>query len=175
MLCAMKADKTHAAPVIRANGDPVLDWLRRMPPDVEERESGDPAVPLDCRTPVLTPARPVSPQPDKQAPLKATDWPDCVRVEIRHHRHTEHPTWEIPTIPEDLFPLRAAGLLGQSLQHRPICAIVDGLASGEAARIHSDHSVGPFCHAMDDRCAALVEWRMEREGPDEWTVLVTRR
>lgn len=96
-------------------------------------------------------------------------------VEIIHRRHRDHPTWDIPSLPGDLFPLRAAAMLGHSLQHHPICAIVHGLRPGESARIRSDHPVGPLCHALDDGCTAEVDWRLEGEGPGEWTLLLTRR
>ncbi len=99
----------------------------------------------------------------------------AIRVEINHRRHADHPTWEIPTLPEDLFPLRGAAMLGNSIQHRPICAIVHALRPGESARVHSDHPVGPLCHAVDDRCGGLVEWELESNGPSEWTVVLTRR
>lgn len=99
----------------------------------------------------------------------------AVRVEIIHRRHVDHPSWEIPQIPEDLFPLREAAMLGHDVQHRPICAIVRALRPGETARVRSDHAVGPLCHTIDDRCAGLVEWQLERNGPTEWTVLLTRR
>ncbi len=108
-------------------------------------------------------------------PVKADQHARAVRVEINHRRHGDHPSWEIPQIPGDLFPLREAAMLGHDLQHRPICAIVHALRPGETARVHSDHAVGPLCHAIDDRCADLVEWELERNGPTEWTVLATRR
>jgi uncharacterized protein (DUF2249 family) len=99
----------------------------------------------------------------------------AVRVEITHRRHTDHPSWDIPQLPDDLSPLREAAMLGHDLQHRPICAIVQALRPGEIARVRSDHPVGPLCHTIDHRCADLVEWEVEQDGPTEWTVLLTRR
>jgi uncharacterized protein (DUF2249 family) len=100
---------------------------------------------------------------------------ESVRVEINHRRHRDHPSWDIPSIPGDLFPLRAAAAMGHQLQHRPVCAIMQALRPGEKARVRSDHPVGPLCHAIDKRCTDLVDWKEEHDGPDEWTVLLTRR
>ena len=101
--------------------------------------------------------------------------PEPVRLEIRHTRHRDHPSFEIPLLPEDLFPMRTAAVFGHELQHRPICAVVRALRPGETARVRSDHPVGPLCHALDDGCFGQVEWRLERDGPDEWTLLLVRR
>ncbi len=138
----------------RTSGDPLLDWLRQLPPIVEQRGSDDAAAP---------------------GIGTAASKSDQTRVEIIHRRDRDHPTWDIPMMPGDLFPLRAAGMLGGSAQHRPICAILHALRPGESARVWSDHPVGPLCHALEDRCATEVEWRLERDGPDEWTLLLTRR
>lgn len=96
-------------------------------------------------------------------------------IEIGHRRHRDHPSWDIPQVPGDLFPLREAALLAHSAHHGPICAVVQGLSPGDHARVHSDHPVGPLCHAIDHRCGALVSWEVERDGPDEWVVVLTRR
>ncbi len=98
-----------------------------------------------------------------------------VRIEIYHHRHEDHPGLDIPPIPEDLYPTRAAALLGPDLGHRPICAIVDALRPGETARVRSDHEVSPLCHAIDHHCIGRVTWELEQAGPEVWTVLLHRR
>jgi uncharacterized protein (DUF2249 family) len=100
---------------------------------------------------------------------------ESVRVEINHRRHRDHPSWDIPSVPGDLYPARAAAALGHDLQHRPVCAIMQALRRGERARVRSDHPIGPLCHAIDERCTGLVEWKVEHDGPGEWTVLLTRR
>lgn len=135
-----------------ASGDPVLDWLRQKGPIVEYRGS-EPMATLG------------------DDPSRAVD----ATVEVVHRRHRDHPTWEIPSIPGDLFPLRAAAMVGHGAQHRPICAVVRALRPGESARVRSDHPVGPLCHALADGCTAEVEWRLEEDGPDAWTLLLTRR
>ena len=154
----MQHDTTPTS--IAVASDPVLDWLRQFPPLREERP-GEPDAPLNGAT-----------HAGGEAIAAAARE---VRLEIHHRRHRDHPTWDVPMIPEDLFPLRAAGVLGHDMQHRPVCAIVRALRPGEAARVRSDHPVGPLCHALDDRCAAEVTWSVERDGPEEWTVLLTRR
>jgi len=126
------------------------------------RETGDPVLDWIRQSPPL----PVE---------RASRRPTAVRVEVNHRRHRDHPSWEVPAIPEDLFPLRAAGIVGHDLQHRPICAIVRALRPGELARIRSDHPVGPLCHALEDRCASQGDWQIESCGPDEWAVLIRRR
>lgn len=142
--------KKTVAPVTGLlNRDPVLDWYREVAPEIEIRGTEEAeSVGVSGRR---------------------------VRVEIDHRRHSDHPTWEIPALPEDLFPLRAAAALGNTLKHEPICSIVRALRSGETARVRSDHAVGPLCHALEDRCAELVDWQIEQQGPVEWTILLTRR
>lgn len=142
-----------------ATGDPVLDWLRQMPPEVEYRASEGPAVFGDDGA---------------GSPPAAPDAAD-VSVEIVHRRHRDHPTWEIPPVAGDLFPLRAAAMLGRGLGHEPICAIIHALRPGASARIRSDHAVGPLCHALEGGCWAEVDWRLEESGPEVWTLLLTRR
>ncbi len=120
-----------------------------------------------------TPAQ--APRADAALAGRLADPRHAVRVEIRHHRHEDHPGLDIPQIPEDLYPPRAAALLGQDLGHRPLCAIVEALRPGETARVRSDHEVGPLCHAIDHHCAERVAWELEQAGPEEWTVLLHRR
>lgn len=66
-------------------------------------------------------------------------------------------------------------MFSNGLQHHPICAVVRALRPGESARVRSDHPVGPLCHALEDRCLTKVAWQLEHDGPEEWTLLLTRR
>lgn len=56
-------------------------------------------------------------------------------------------------------------MLGHDLQHRPVCAIVQALRPGEAARVHSDHPVGPRW-VLPPRVGCV---RMGQKG--QWTTI----
>ncbi len=60
------------------------------------------------------------------------------------------------------------------VRHQTIMAAIDGLVPGQAVRLHVDHEPKPLYYLLQAERAGQVTWDPEKNGPEEWVVVVGR-
>ncbi len=63
----------------------------------------------------------------------------------------------------------------QSVRLQTVFATLDGLAAGEAIRLHVDHDPKPLFYMVQGERPGLFDWSPEQSGPTEWIVRIARR
>jgi uncharacterized protein (DUF2249 family) len=60
------------------------------------------------------------------------------------------------------------------LRHQTILAAIDALTPGETMRLGVDHDPKPLYYLLQAERSGMIDWRPERQGPDEWVILLER-
>lgn len=60
------------------------------------------------------------------------------------------------------------------VRHQTILATLDGLEPGQAIRLLVDHDPKPLFYMLQAERAGRFDWQPEREGPQEWSIVVAR-